>query len=424
MSADFASRRLSPGSLGRWIEPGSTLFVCGGMGHPAALVDELDRAPEATAGTRVVWTQPAGFDRSPPRAPGATLEVFFASRQLSETAARVELVPTHYRRLVDHLETLEVDVALVQLAPPRDEEGGGCSYGLGVDFLPAVLERARRVIAQLNPALPSPPGAPTVELDRVDAWIEHTEAPPTLDLRTDPVSTAIGEHVAALIDDGACVQTGIGAIPAAVLRALGGHRRLGCHSGVISDGIVDLHERGALDNSGKEIDTGLTTAGFALGGERLYRWVGECRELRLRPVSYTHDPAVLARLSNLVAVNSAIEVDLTGQVCADSIGLRFYSGVGGQMDFIRGAALAEEGRAIIALPSAAAGGTISRIAATLAVGAGVVTSRAHVRTVVTEYGVAELFGRSIRQRAGELIAIAHPDFRDELTAEAQRLYHV
>ncbi|MGZ3443774.1 MAG: acetyl-CoA hydrolase/transferase family protein, partial [Polyangia bacterium] len=236
------------------------------------------------------------------------------------------------------------------------------------------------------------------------------------------VERRIGERVAELVPDGATIQMGIGGIPAAVCGALVGKRDLGVHTEMFSDGVVDLVERGVITGAAKDRDRGKIVSAFMLGSERLYRFVNDNPVIEMRGADYTNDPSIIRRFRRMVAINSAIEVDLTGQVCADSIGERLYSGVGGQVDFIRGAALAEEGRAIIALPATAMAGTRSRIAATLAPGAGVVTTRAHVQTVVTEYGVAELHGRGIAERARALIAIAAPQFRDELTAHARRAH--
>jgi acyl-CoA hydrolase len=230
------------------------------------------------------------------------------------------------------------------------------------------------------------------------------------------VERRIGAYVADLIPDGATLQLGIGAIPAATALFLREKKDLGIHTEMFTDSVVDLVEAGAVTGNAKERNRGKIVTAFMLGTKRLYDFAHDNPMVEMRSVDFTNDSAVIRSFRRMIAINSAIEVDLTGQVVADSIGKRVYSGVGGQMDFIRGAALAPEGRAIIALPSTAAGGTVSRIAATLQPGAGVVTTRAHVRTVVTEYGVAELFGKSIDERAEALIAIAHPDFREELRA--------
>jgi acyl-CoA hydrolase len=235
------------------------------------------------------------------------------------------------------------------------------------------------------------------------------------------VERRIGAHVAGLIPDGATLQLGIGAIPAATALFLRDKQDLGIHTEMFTDSVVDLVEAGAITGNAKERNRGKIVTAFVLGTERLYRFMDDNPMVEMRPVDFTNDSHVIRGFRRMVAINSAIEVDLTGQVVADSIGHRMYSGVGGQMDFIRGAALATEGRAIIALPSTAAGGKVSRIAVTLQAGAGVVTTRAHVRTVVTEYGVADLFGKSLDERADALIAIAHPDFRDRLRSEWRRV---
>jgi len=238
------------------------------------------------------------------------------------------------------------------------------------------------------------------------------------------VERMIGAFVAELVPDGATLQMGIGSIPAAVSHALRDKHDLGVHTELFTDGILDLVASGALTGARKEINRGKIVSAFLMGTQRLFEFVDDNPLIELRPVDYTNDTAVIRRFSRMVAINSAIEVDVTGQVAADSIGSRFYSGVGGQMDFIRGAALASEGRAIIALPSTTADGKISRISPFLGEGAGVVTTRAHVRTVVTEHGVAELHGRTVAERARALIAIAHPDFRDELLTRARMAHYL
>jgi acyl-CoA hydrolase len=318
---------------------------------------------------------------------------------------------------------LPLDAALINVSPP--DAHGYCSLGTSVDAALAAARTARVVIAQLNRSMPRTLGDSFVHVDDIDMAIEvdqppyeHREAP------LGDVERRIGEYVAELVPDGATLQMGIGSIPSAVGLALRDKRDLGIHTELFTDPVLDLVEAGAVTGAKKEINRGKIVTAFLMGSQRLYDFVNDNPMLEMRPVDYTNDTSVIRRFRRMVAVNSAIAIDLTGQVSADSIGTRFYSGVGGQMDFMRGAALADEGRAIIALPSTAAGGTISRISPVLAEGAGVVTSRAHVRTVVTEYGVAELFGRSVRERATALIGIAHPDVRDDLAREARRRYHV
>jgi acyl-CoA hydrolase len=269
--------------------------------------------------------------------------------------------------------------------------------------------------------MPRTLGDSFIHVDQIDLAVE-VDIPP-YEHPVGPIGDIerrIGAHVADLIPDGATLQLGIGAIPAATALFLRDKRDLGIHTEMFTDSVVDLVEAGAITGNAKERNRGKIVTAFVLGTKRLYDFMHDNPMVEMRPVDFTNDSAIIRSFRRMVAINSAIEVDLTGQVVADSIGRRVYSGVGGQMDFIRGAALAPEGRAIIALPSTAAGGTVSRIAATLQPGAGVVTTRAHVRTIVTEYGVAELFGKSLDERAEALIAIAHPDFRAELRVASRR----
>ncbi|MFA7250224.1 MAG: acetyl-CoA hydrolase/transferase C-terminal domain-containing protein [Dehalococcoidia bacterium] len=317
--------------------------------------------------------------------------------------------------------TLPLDAALIQVSPPNEE--GLCSLGVAVDVARPAATAARYVVAEVNARMPFTFGASTISLETIDAWVE-TDRP----LHTVPVPVpsaeqqAIGRQVASLIDDGATLQLGIGAVAEAVLGCLRGHRDLGVHTEMFSDGVVDLVEAGAITGARKRIHAGLIVSSFVLGTERLYRWVDRNPMVSLHDSSYTNDPRVIAAHEEMVAVNSAIEVDLTGQVCADSIGPKFWSGIGGQLDFIRGAARAPGGRPIIALPSTALDGTRSRIVSQLAPGAGVVTTRGDVYFVVTEHGVAALHGRSVRERAQALLDIAHPAFREALARESFALH--
>jgi acyl-CoA hydrolase len=281
------------------------------------------------------------------------------------------------------------------------------------------------VVAQLNARMPRTLGDGVIHVDEIDWAVECAEPPVAVPPRTPgPVETAIARRIAELVPDGATLQMGIGGLPGALCAALGDKRDLGIHSEMFTDGVVDLVERGVITGARKERDRGKVVAAFVVGSERLYRFLDDNPLVQMRSADYTNDPGVIRTFRKMVAVNSAIEIDLTGQVCADSIGNRLFSGVGGQVDFLRGAALAEEGRAIIALPSSACEGKRSRIVAELQPGAGVVTSRAHVHTVVTEHGTAQLHGRNIRERARSLIAIAAPEFRDALAADARRLRYL
>jgi acyl-CoA hydrolase len=346
-----------------------------------------------------------------------------ARRAVNE--GRADYVPVFLSdvpRLFDSGE-LPLDAVLVNATPP--DSHGFCSLGTSVEAIHAAIRAASTVIVQFNKAMPRTLGESFIHVDDVDLAVEVDIPPYEHGVgEIGAVERQIGEYVAELVPDGATLQLGIGAIPAATALALGDKRDLGIHTEMFTDSVVDLVEAGVINGSRKERNRGKIVTAFVLGSRRLYDFVDDNPMVEMRSVDFTNDTHVIRSFGRMVAINSAIEVDLTGQVVADSIGPRLYSGVGGQMDFIRGAALAAEGRAIIALPSTANGGQASRIAATLQPGAGVVTTRAHVRTVVTEYGVAELFGRSLRERAAALIGIAHPDFRDRLRSDARRSLEV
>jgi acyl-CoA hydrolase len=316
---------------------------------------------------------------------------------------------------------LPLDHVFVNAAPP--DEHGYCSLGTSIEAMHAAVRAAKRVVVQFNRAVPRTLGDSFIHVDDIDVAVECDTPPYAHELgEIGPVEREIGEYVAELVPDGATLQLGIGAIPAAVGLALRSKHDLGVHTEMFTDTVVDLVEAGVVNGSRKERNRGKIVAAFMMGTKRLYDFVHDNPMIEMRPVDFTNDTHVIRSFSRMTAINSAIEVDLTGQIVADSIGHRMYSGVGGQMDFIRGASLAPEGRAIIALPASAMGGGRSRIVASLQEGAGVVTTRAHARTVVTEFGIAELWGRSLRERAKALIAMAAPQFRDELAAEARRLH--
>ncbi len=315
---------------------------------------------------------------------------------------------------------LPLDAALVQVSPP--DSRGWCSLGVSVDTVRTAVDSARLVIAEINPHMPRTHGDSFVHISRLAHIVEvdHPlpELPPSVE---DPISDAISHHVAELIEDGCTLQTGIGAIPDAVLRRLSDRRDLGIHTEMLSDGVMDLMEQGVITGARKSIYPGKAVTSFVLGSERLYRFVHDNPAIEMQPSHVVNDPIRIARNRHMVAINSALSIDLTGQVNSDSIGTRFYSGIGGQVDFIRGAADSEGGRPIIALPSTAREGKVSRIVPVLAEGAGVVTSRGDVHHVVTEWGRVDLHGRTVRQRVRALISLADPQFRDSLAREAHRL---
>lgn len=315
---------------------------------------------------------------------------------------------------------LPVDVALVNVSPP--DAHGYCSLGASVDATITAVECAPTVIAQINPNVPRTHGDGQVHISTFKRVVEAAD--PLYERETkEPtdVELAIGRNVAGLVEDGATLQMGIGAIPDATLRALTGHRRLGIHSEMFSDGIIDLVQRGCITGEGKTLEKSVIIGGFAFGTRRLYDFIHDNPNVQMKRISWVNSPINIMQNPRTTAINSAIEVDLTGQVCADSIGGMVFSGVGGQMDFLRGAALSEGGKPIIALPSTTAKGE-SKLVPVLKPGAGVVTTRAHVHFVVTEYGVAQLFGKTLQQRAEALIKIAHPRHRDALARAYREKY--
>ena len=312
-----------------------------------------------------------------------------------------------------------VDVALIQVSPP--DEHGYCSFGVGVECTKAATEVAKVVVAQINTKMPRTLGDSFIHMNRIDYCVEVSVPLQELpqmegDESPEEVETyqKIGAHIAGLVEDGSTLQLGIGRIPDAVVKFLGDRRHLGIHSEMVSDGIIPLVESGVITNMRKTLLPGKIVTSFVLGSQGLFEFIDNNPAMEFRPTGFTNDPFTIARNRMMVAINSAIEVDLTGQVCADTIGYRFYSGFGGQTDFIRGAARSEGGKPIIALPSTAKDGTISRITPRLMEGAGVTTTRGDVHYVVTEFGVVNLHGRTVRQRAELLIGIAHPAFREDL----------
>ena len=323
---------------------------------------------------------------------------------------------------------LPLDVALVHLSPP--DEHGFCSFGVENGLTKSPAESAKVIIAEINEKMPRTLGDSFIHASRLDYIVPVNYDLPEMVMGgkgDDAVTQKIAGFIADLIPDGATMQMGIGAVPDAVLKYLYDKKDLGVHTELFSDGVIDLVEAGVLTGARKTLHPGKIVAGFILGSQRLYEWVNDNPMIELHRTEYVNDPFTVAQNERMVAINSAIEVDLTGQVCADSIGPKLYSGVGGQLDFIYGASRSKGGVPIIALPSVAqtrSGKRFSRITAMLKPGAGVVTTRNHVRYVVTEYGVASLYGKTIRQRAQELINIAHPDFRDELTYKAKELKYL
>lgn len=328
----------------------------------------------------------------------------------SYTPVFLSEVPNLFKRNI-----LPVDVALIQVSPP--DKHGYCSLGVSLEAILAVIDNAKHVIAQINEQMPRVHGEGIIHISELDTFVEvnmpiheHALAEPTA------IENKIGGFIAELIEDRSTLQMGIGSIPNAVLHKLGNHKDLGLHTEMFSDGVIDLILKDVINGNYKGVNAGRALATFLMGSKRLYDYVDDNPFVELRSCNYVNDVSVIRQNPRMVSINSAIQVDLTGQVCADSIGTRLYSGVGGQMDFIRGASLSEGGKAIIAIPSTTENG-ISRIVPFLNKGAGVVTTRAHVQYIVTEYGVANLYGKTIKQRVKELVKISHPDHREAIEKE-------
>lgn len=314
---------------------------------------------------------------------------------------------------------IPLDVALVQVSPP--DKHGFCSLGISVGVTYSAVQTAKKVIAQINPHVPRTHGDGTIHISKITAFVEVVE--PLFEHKSRPlteVELQIGKHIAAIIEDGSTLQTGIGAIPDAALLALTNHKDLGMHTEMFSDGIIDLIEKGVLTGKYKGIYKEKIVSGFCMGSQRLYEYLDDNPMFEFLDTAFVNDTRWIRKNPKVVAINSALEIDLFGQVCADSIGTKQYSGVGGQMDFIRGASLSEGGKPIIALPSVTRTGK-SKIVSTLAQGASVVTTRAHVHWIVTEYGAVNLYAKSLKERMKLLISIAHPNHREQLEREAYEL---
>jgi 4-hydroxybutyrate CoA-transferase len=419
-------RIVSPAEAVAGIKSGDQLYLQCAAATPSVLLDALvARAPELHDVSVVhLHCEGPGPHLKPAMATHFRHRALFIgpSARAAINEGRADYVPVFLSdvpRLFDS-GMLPLDYVFVNATPP--DAHGFCSLGTSVEAMHAAIRAAKTVLVQFNKAVPRTLGESFIHVNEIDLAVE-CDVPPyeTRDHDISDVERRIGAHVAELIPDGSTLQLGIGAIPAATGLALHDKKDLGIHTEMFTDTVVDLVEAGVINGSRKERNRGKIVAAFMMGTRRLYDFVRDNPMVEMRSVDFTNDTHVIRSFSRMTAINSAIEIDLTGQIVADSIGHRMYSGVGGQMDFIRGASLAQEGQAIIALPAAAMGGARSRIVASLQEGAGVVTTRAHARTVVTEYGIAELWGRSLRERATALISIADPAFRDELRSEARRL---
>jgi 4-hydroxybutyrate CoA-transferase len=395
---------------------------------PSYLLDALvARAPELSdVGVIHLHSEGPGPHLQPEMAPHFRHRALFIGPNARQAVneGRADFVPVFFSDVPALFSTgaYPLDAVFANVTPP--DAHGFCSLGVSVEAMHEAIGAAKTVIVQLNPSIPRTWGESFIHVSQIDLAVEVDQPPFEYPLpEVGPIERRIGAYVADLIPDGATLQLGIGAIPTAVADLLHDKKDLGIHTEMFTDPIVELVEKGVVNGERKARNRGKLVATFLVGTSKLYDFINDNPMVEMRPVDYTNDTHLIRQFQDMIAINSAIEVDLTGQVVADSIGYRMYSGVGGQMDFMRGAALAPGGRAIIALPATAGpDGAISRITPHLMEGAGVVTTRAHVRTVVTEWGVADLWGKSLRERAKALIAVAHPDHREMLTVQA-RLHH-
>ncbi len=415
-------RRVSAAEAVNVVRSGDRVFIHSVAAAPQALIAALTARAAELRDVEIVQLHtegPAPY-AAPEMAGSFRVNALFVGKNVRDAVARgqADYVPVFLSEVpaLFRSRAMPLDVALISVSPP--DKHGFCSLGVSVDASRAAAQSARTVVAQVNAAMPRSHGDGLIHVDDIDLAVEE-EAPifEVSQAKTGELERTIGGFIASLVEDGATLQLGIGAIPEAVLAALTDHHDLGVHTEMFSDGIVDLVERGVVTGALKRNHPGKVVASFVMGSRRLYDFIDDNPSVLLLDVAYTNDTAVIRRNPKVTAVNSALEIDLTGQVCADSLGTFQYSGVGGQMDFIRGASLSERGKPIIALPSVTSRGE-SRIVPYLKQGAGVVTTRAHVNYVVTEHGATSLHGKNLRQRARALIGIAHPGHREALEQAA------
>ena len=425
----YEPKLVTPEEAVQALKSGFRIFITGNCSVPQRVMEALNDRARELQDLKLIQVLTIGkADYVKPELVGhIRVNSLFISDNVREAVndGRADFTPVFLSEMPGLFRSgrLPLDVALIQVTPP--DKNGYCSYGVEVGVTKTAAESAKIVIAEVNPHMPRTLGDSFIHVSKIDYVVQVDYALPEVQMAiSSPEQEAIANHVAAIIPDGATLQMGIGGIPDAVLKKLRNHQHLGVHTELFSDGVVDLVEAGVITNERKSFHTGKIIAGFVLGTQRLYTFIDDNPIVELHPTEYINDPFNIAKNDRMVSINSAIQVDLTGQVCADSIGTRFYSGVGGQVDFVRGAARSRGGMPIIAMLSTAKDGQISRIVPILDPGAGVVTTRNDVHYIATEYGVADLYGRSIRERARALIDIAHPDFREDLARQAYELYHV
>jgi len=416
---DYKNKLRTPDEALKCVRSGMRVYIQPGCAEPETLVEALMRRGPDVYDVEIVHMMTLGAAPyvAPEMAGHFRHNAVFIGSNVREAIndGRADYTPIYLSEIEELFESgaMPVDVALIEVSPP--DPHGFCSFGVGVDTTLTAAKVARYVVAQVNSQMPRTYGDSFIHVSDIDVVVESSRPLCAKEeSQSDETQVEIARNVAGLIEDGAVLQTGIGGIPDAVLTFLMDRKDLGVHSELVSDGVIPLIEAGVVNGARKNFKPRKIILGFALGTKRLFDFVDDNPIFEFHPTSYTNDPLFIARNDNMVAINSALQVDLTGQVCSDSIGTFFYSGIGGQVDFLRGASRAKGGKPIIAIPSTAKKGTISRIAPMLSPGAGVVTSRGLIRYVVTEFGVAYLHGKSIRERAKALIEIAHPKFRNEL----------
>lgn len=422
---DYKGKKCSIDEAASVVKDNDRIYVSGNAATPFGLMDALEKRKDELHNVELAHV--LLFGDEPLSKPG--MEGHFRHNSLfvgpadraAVNAGKADYIPVFLYEIPSFFYTglLPVDVAFMHLSPP--DEHGFMSYGVECLASKAAAESAKIVVAQVNEKMPRALGDSFIHATRVSKIVEISKDLPELQpIPFTDVEKKIGANVASLVEDGSTVQLGIGGIPNAALKAMFDRRDLGVHTEMVSDSIIEAIEAGVVTGSKKTLHTGKIIATFYLGTKKIYEFIDNNPVFETHPCNYTNHPYIIGQNEKMVAINSAIEVDLTGQVCSDSIGTRIYSGFGGQLDFIRGAAQSKGGKPIIALPSTAKGGKLSKIVSTLQVGAGVVTTRADVHYIVTEYGVANLHGKNLRQRAEALISIAHPDFRNALEEEAKK----
>ncbi|OPY32553.1 MAG: hypothetical protein A4E32_01135 [Methanomassiliicoccales archaeon PtaU1.Bin124] len=428
---EYRSKLCKAEEAARYIRRGDTVFIGTACGEPQALVKAMISEAEHLADNEIVQTLSLGLtpyaeEKFPDQ---FRINALFIGPNMRQAVndGRADYTPIYLSEIEQLFENgdITIESALILVSPPDEE--GYCSFGVSVDITKSAAEHADQVIAEVNPNVPRVGGDSLIHISEIDHIVE-SNLPLlewTQEREEDPeVLSRIGRHLGELVSDGDTLQIGYGTTPNAVLKYLNNKKDLGVHTEMFSDGIMELTKAGVITGRKKTLHKGKIVASFMMGSKRLYDWANNNDTVEMHPSAYTNDPYIISRNDGMVSINTALEVDLTGQVCADQIGHRFFSGLGGQVDFTRGAAKSKGGKPIIVLPSTAMDGTISRVVAHLEEGAGVTTPRGDVHYVVTEYGVAELHGKSIMQRAIAMINIAHPKFRDELLAHAKSLHLV